>query len=73
MKKTIWQKLTSRKFLIAVAGLISGAALIINGNVEEGVTSIVASVVAYLVAEGIIDAAAVNKQTTETLEEIEGD
>lgn len=73
MKKTIWQKLTSRKFLIAVAGLASGVALIINGNVEEGVTSIVASVVAYLVAEGIIDAAAVKKQTTETLEEIEGD
>lgn len=71
--KTLKAKLTSRKFLIAIAGLASGIVLIVNGNVEEGVTSVVASVLAYLVAEGIIDAAAVKKQTTETLDEIEGD
>ena len=68
--KTLLQKLTSRKFLIAIAGLISGVMLIVNGNVDEGVTSVVASVIAYLVAEGIIDAAAVKKQTEETLDEI---
>lgn len=68
--KTLLQKLTSRKFLIAIAGLISGIMLIVNGNVDEGVTSVVASVIAYLVAEGIIDAAAVKKQTEETLDEI---
>ena len=38
-------KLTSRKFLIAAAG----------------VTSIIASVVAYLAAEGLVDMAAVKK------------
>lgn len=71
--KTLWQKLGSRKFLISVAGLVSGIVLVVNGNVTEGVTSIVASVVAYLVAEGIIDAAAVKKQTEETIDEIEGE
>lgn len=53
------EKLTSRKFLVAVAGIISGIALFASGNVNEGVTAIVASVVAYLAAEGIIDLAAV--------------
>ena len=52
-------KLTSRKFLVALAGLISGVVLIVNGSTTEGVTSIVASVVAYLAAEGVIDMAAV--------------
>lgn len=54
-------KLTSRKFLIAAAGVVSGIVLIANGNVTEGVTSIIASVVAYLAAEGLVDMAAVKK------------
>ena len=54
-------KLTSRKFLIAAAGVISGIVLLVNGNVTEGVTSIIASVVAYLAAEGLVDMAAVKK------------
>ncbi|MBR5538440.1 MAG: hypothetical protein IKU61_00925 [Clostridia bacterium] len=53
------EKLTSRKFIVAVAGIASGIALVSSGNVNEGVTAIVASVVAYLAAEGIIDLAAV--------------
>lgn len=68
--KTLYQKLGSRKFLIALAGLVSGIVLLANGNTQEGVTSIIASVVAYLAAEGIVDAAAVKKQTEETLDEI---
>ena len=58
---TIKSKLTSRKFLIAVAGVISGIALILNGSLSEGATTVVASVVAYLAAEGLIDIAAVKK------------
>ena len=54
-------KLTSRKFLIAAAGVVSGIVLIANGSVTEGVTSIIASVVAYLAAEGLVDMAAVKK------------
>ena len=55
-------KLTSRKFLVAVAGIVSGIVLIANGNTNEGVTTIVASVVAYLAAEGIVDFAGVKSK-----------
>lgn len=61
-------KLTSRKFLVAVAGIVSGVVLIANGSTTEGVATVIASVIAYLAAEGYIDAAAV-KQTTEKIEE----
>ena len=57
--KTLKTKLTSRKFIIAAAGVVSGIVLIASGNVTEGVTSIIASVVAYLAAEGLVDMAAV--------------
>lgn len=53
------QKLLSRKFLVSVAGVISGIALIANGNTLEGTSAIIASVVGYLAAEGYIDAKAV--------------
>lgn len=53
-------KLTSRKFWVAIAGVISGIVLIINGNTVEGTSTLIASVVGYLLAEGIIDAKAVN-------------
>ena len=62
-------KLTSRKFLIAAAGVVSGIVLIANGNTTEGVTSIIASVVAYLAAEGLVDMAAV-KKTVEQAETV---
>lgn len=61
-------KLTSRKFLVAVAGIVSGVVLIANGSTTEGVATVIASVIAYLAAEGYIDAAAV-KQTTDKIEE----
>lgn len=54
------EKLTSRKFWVAVAGLISGVVLIVSGNKVEGTSTLIASVVGYLLAEGIIDAKAVN-------------
>ena len=59
MKELILKKLTSRKFLVSAAGIISGAALIISGSETEGVAAIIASVIGYLVAEGYIDAKAV--------------
>lgn len=55
----IKQKLTSRKFLACVAGIITGAALIISGNVTEGSAAVIAAIIAYLAAEGYIDAKAV--------------
>ena len=54
-------KFLSRKFLLALSGIISGIILIINGEVAAGTSSIIASVVSYLAAEGIVDAAAVKK------------
>lgn len=48
-------KLTSRKFLTALTGLITGIFLIITGDVTEGVTAVISSVVAYCVAEGYVD------------------
>lgn len=53
--KTLKQKLTSRKFLMAVAGVISGIVLILNGDSTEGASAVVASVLGYLIAEGYID------------------
>lgn len=61
-------KLTSRKFLVAVAGIASGIVLIANGSTTEGVATVIASVIAYLAAEGYIDAKAV-KATTDKIEE----
>ena len=57
--KNLKTKLTSRKFMVAAAGIVSGIALIINGNATEGVAAVIASVLGYLVAEGSIDAKAV--------------
>ena len=44
--KEFLRKVGSRKFLVAVTGVVSGIVLIVGGNVTEGVTAIVASVVA---------------------------
>ena len=49
-------KLTSRKLWVAIAGIISGIVLMMNGNTVEGASTLVASVVGYLLAEGFIDA-----------------
>lgn len=59
--KSLKTKLTSRKFLVAAAGVVSGIVLIADGSTAEGVTAIVTSVVAYLAAEGLVDMAAVKK------------
>lgn len=49
------EKLTSRKFLTALSGLITGIFLIIMGDVTEGATAVISSVVAYCAAEGYVD------------------
>ena len=72
--KTLKTKLTSRKFLMAVAGVVSGIVLILNGNANEGVTAVVASALGYLAAEGLIDLAALKaavdeKESSEETEE----
>ncbi|MEI3078106.1 MAG: hypothetical protein V8T00_01935 [Oscillospiraceae bacterium] len=62
--QNFWKKLTSRKFLAALAGVATGLAMVFG--VEEttistvaGAVTTVASVVSYIMSEGMVDAAAV--------------
>lgn len=80
MKKQIWKKLTSRKLWMAVAGIATGLALVLGvdggdiSNVAGAVTA-VASVVAYIVTEGKIDAESVKnaiEATENAVDAIEG-
>lgn len=55
------RKLTSRKFWVAVVGLVSGLLLAfkVDANTVENVSGIImalASVVAYIIGEGLVDA-----------------
>ena len=63
------QKLTSRKLWVAIAGVIAGIVLIVVGNTVEGTTTLVASILGYLAAEGLIDAKAVNNQLQQAKDE----
>jgi len=49
------QKLSSRKLWLAIAGIVSGIAMILFGNATEGAALIGSSIVGYLAAEGYID------------------
>ena len=60
-KIDIVRKLTSRKFWVAVVGLVSGLLLAfkVDANTVENVSGIImalASVVAYIIGEGLVDA-----------------
>lgn len=59
MKAEMFKKFISRKFIIAVLGVIVGAIITYTGNTTEGVTAIICSALGYLAAEGYIDAKAV--------------
>ena len=69
--KIDWKrKLTSRKFWLAVAGLISGIVVAVSGNGDtaqmvSGVVMQAASVIAYIVGEGLADAANAEKKEDE--------
>lgn len=63
------EKLTSRKLWVAIVGIVTGIVMIVSDNTVEGTTTIVASILGYLVAEGFIDAKAVNAQLQEKTDE----
>lgn len=63
------KKLTSRKFLAAVSGVLIGVGLIVGGEVDKGAAMVIGAIITYLIAEGYIDAKAV-KSTTETVEDV---
>lgn len=61
-KADIIRKLTSRKLWVAVAGFVSGLIVALDGSAEvaETVSALIlqgASVLGYLIAEGLADAA----------------
>jgi drug/metabolite transporter (DMT)-like permease len=63
MKQINWsQKLTSRKFWLAVAGLVVGVLALfgVDNNTTQQISGVVmslGSVAAYIVGEGLVDAA----------------
>lgn len=63
-KTDIIRKLTSRKFWVAIAGLVSGLIVAFDGDAEtaETISGLIlqaASVLGYILAEGLADAARV--------------
>lgn len=69
MNKEDWlRKLTSRKFWLAIAGLVVGAVNFLKQPTSdaEAITSLImalGSVVAYIIGEGLIDAARESGET----------
>ena len=60
-KEVIIRKLTSRKLWVAIAGFVSGLIVAFDGDAEvaETISGLIlqaASVIGYLVAEGLADA-----------------
>ncbi len=68
MNEIDWKKkLTSRKFWLAVIGLVSGLLMAFKVDAEtvetiSGVIMSAASVIAYMIGEGLADAANVQKE-----------
>lgn len=75
MKKIDWvRKLTSRKLWTAVASFVSLMIVAFGGtdNLAAQVVAIImagGTVIAYIVGEGLVDAASVGSQTEEETEE----
>ncbi|MBE6680828.1 MAG: hypothetical protein E7600_00900 [Ruminococcaceae bacterium] len=63
------KKFTSRKFLTALAGLITGIFLIIEGNITEGATTVASAVIAYCISEGYVDSKKLKNDIEKNLNE----
>ena len=74
--KYILKKFTSRKFIASLIGVITGISVIASGSTAEGIIAVLASIIAYLITEGYIDAKAVDIADSvieETKDRLEGD
>lgn len=74
--KYIFTKFTSRKFIASLIGVITGISVIASGSTAEGITAVLASIIAYLITEGYIDSKAVDIADSvieETKDKLEGD
>lgn len=73
--KIDWKrKLTSRKLWMALAGLVSGLVVALGGTEAAGtqISGLIlsaASVIAYIVGEGLVDAAGAGKEENYFVEE----
>ena len=75
------QKLSSRKFLAAVVGLITGLSMIFGLdentiNTVAGAIVSVSSVMTYIITEGVVDATAVGNaanKVQDAIEQVQGD
>lgn len=56
--KSLKQKFTSRKFIVCLTGILTGIGVAISGGMVEGVSTVLVSMITYLIAEGYIDAKA---------------
>lgn len=70
------RKLTSRKFWVAICGFVTGLIVALGGGAEtaETVSGVImsgAAVVAYIIGEGLADAAGASGVELELLDEIE--
>lgn len=70
---TLIRKVTSRKFLVSVAGLIVGIAMALGAEASDiqtvaGAVTALVSVVTYVTTEGKVDAAGV-KNAVESVQE----
>ena len=78
--KEILRKLSSRKLWMAIAGVVTGVAMVLGADANEiatiaGAVTSVVSVVTYIVTEGKIDAEGVKnavEATQDAIETIEG-
>jgi hypothetical protein len=67
--KSLKQKFSSRKFIVCLTGILTGIGVAISGNVVEGVSTVLVSMITYLIAEGYIDAKAL-EITDNVIEEV---
>lgn len=72
------KKLTSRKFWAAVCSLAAQMVVAFGGSDDQSVkiTALImagATVIAYIIGEGLVDAASVNATTYEVVEDIPPD
>lgn len=66
--KVLTARFTSRKFLLALLGVILGIIAIIKGETVAGCSLIGSTILAYLAAEGYIDAQSAKAVTTSSAE-----
>lgn len=77
MGKINWsQKLSSRKFWVALSGLVIGVLALfgVNSNTTQQVSGVImalGSVIAYIVGEGLVDASATGTSAPEETENSE--